>query len=94
VDRLIELTMRVARVQYVRSFGSLVISLPRLRADGIPAERNLVRFDDFSLVKKLKSALFLENHNSVSAKRASAKFKLQNSSTPTPARTEILTREL
>lgn len=69
VNRLVELTVRIARVEDVSSFGSLVVALTRLRADRNSTERNPVTLNDFAGVKQLQSSFLLEYNYAVGAQR-------------------------
>src|SRR5271169_3402853 len=66
VDRLVKLAMRVSRIENVKPFGGRVITLPRLRPEGISTQGNPIRPDYFPLAEELQRALFLEDHNAVS----------------------------
>jgi hypothetical protein len=46
-----------------------VISLSRLRADGITAESDFVSLDDFPVAQQFKRALFLEHEDAIGAQR-------------------------
>ena len=61
MDRLVELAVGIAKVQDVDPLGRFVVSLPRLRSDGITAQSDSVRLDYLTLTKQLQCVLLLKH---------------------------------
>src|SRR5580692_9095539 len=60
VNRLVELAVRVARIEHIEAFGSFVVSLARLGTNRIATQRNFVTLDYFSMVDQLQGPVLLE----------------------------------
>ena len=78
MNRLVELAVRVARIENVNSFGSLVIPLLGLRPDRISTQGDFVALDNFPLVEQLQSAFALEHHNAIRVQRLVRRLRYAN----------------
>ena len=69
MNGLIKLAVRVAPIQHIGTFRSLMISLLPLGPDRIAAQRNLIRLDHVPLAEQFECPLFLEYHYAVRMQR-------------------------